>query len=147
MKKYVFLLAVVFCCRLAYAENLEKFLNSFSDKTGVEKIKIGPLVMKTSGIFTETKGISSIEILDLSECQDDVKENFRNGLRTIKDSKYEPLLVVKDDNEMVRILIRTKKDVIQELVIATYDEEDMVLIRIKGKIKPKDVEKIIEENR
>ena len=54
MKKYVFLLAVVFCCRLAYAENLEKFLNSFSDKTGVEKVKIGPLVMKTSGIFTET---------------------------------------------------------------------------------------------
>lgn len=146
MRKYVFLFALVCCCSFGYAENMEHFLNSFSSKAGVERVKIGPLVMKLSSMFTETMGVSSIEVLDLSECREEVKEKFRNGLRTIKDPEYEPLVTVNEDDETVRILVRIDDDLIRELVIATSDDEDHALIRIKGKIKPEDLGKIIEEN-
>ena len=147
MRKCVFLFALLCCCRFGHAENMEQFLNSFSGTAGVERVKIGPLVMKLSGMFTETMGISSVEVLDLSGCRADVKERFRKGLRTIKDPRYEPLVSVNEGKETVRILVRMEDNLIRELVIATSDDKDQALIRLKGKIKPKDLQKIIEDNR
>ncbi len=143
----MFSLALLCCCTFGYAQNMEQFLDSFSSKAGVERVKIGPFMMKLASPFTGNMGIRSIEVLDLSECRDEVKDKFRKGLRTIKDPRYEPLVAVNDTDETVRVLVRMDKVMIRELVIATSDGEDQSLVRIKGKIKPKHLKKIIEDNR
>ena len=46
-----------------------------------------------------------------------------------------------------RATARIDKDIIRELVILTTDGGDDALIRIKGKIKPSDIEKVINDHK
>ena len=46
-----------------------------------------------------------------------------------------------------KIMVRIDKDIIRELIILTTDEDDNALIRIKGKIKPSEIEKVINDHK
>ena len=60
----------------------------------------------------------------------------------LNDDKYEVLLKANDKEEKTRILARFQNDAIRELVIVSMGNEP-TLVRIKGKIKPEDVQKLV----
>ena len=64
----------------------------------------------------------------------------------LKDDDYETMVSVNEDKDRTRILVKLKDEVIKELVILTTGD-DPAMIRIKGNIKPSDVEKVINKNK
>ena len=60
---------------------------------------------------------------------------------------YETMVNVNEEGNRTKVMVRIDKDIIRELVILTTDGGDDALIRIKGKIKPSDIEKVINDHK
>ena len=59
---------------------------------------------------------------------------------------YEELVRANDDGDKVLIYTKNEGDMIKELIIFAGDDEDTALVKICGKIKQKDIDKIVDEN-
>ena len=159
MKKGIFvtLLAVIICHVSFSKENstsidekkiktVEQLFDNFSKEKNTIHVKVGGFVMSFARFFTDTKGVSGVEVYSFDECTNSVKERFNDAIKTLKDNSYETLVSVNKDSERVKVLIKVKDDVINEIVVLAGGN-DPALIRIKGKIKPDDVKSIIENNK
>lgn len=129
--------------------SFEHLYNRFSQEKNVEKVKIGGLLMFLSkplmAKYAKGMSISSVQVLSLDECSSDVKLSFNSLAQQLSDDKYEVLLKANEKDEKTRILARFKDDAISELVIVTMGKEP-ALVRIKGKIRPEDVQKLVNSN-
>ena len=131
MKKYIAILILILFCQAGYSQSMDKLFNDFAKQKNVTHVTVGPFLMKISSLFTETMGVKSIEVLSFEECGNTVKDDLRAAIKKLKDPNYETMV----------------KDIIRELVILTTDGGDDALIRIKGKIKPSDIEKVINDHK
>lgn len=93
------------------------------------------------------KVISSVRTLDLEACSPDVKQQFLQRVKKLKTNGYEEIVRQKTSDEHTLVMVKTKKDYIRQLVVVSCDGEDCALVQIKGKIRPEDVEEIIENKK
>lgn len=147
MKKYIAILILILSCQVGYSQSMDKLFNDFANQKNVTRVTIGPFLMKISSLFTETMGVKSIEILSFEECGSTVKNNLHTAIRKLKDPNYETMVNSNEEGNRTKVMVRIDKDIIRELVILTTDEGDDALIRIKGKIKPSDIEKVINDHK
>ena len=92
-------------------------------------------------------GVKSIEVLSFEECGSTVKNDLRTAIKKLKDPNYETMVNSNEGGSRTKVMVRIDKDIIRELVILTTDGGDDALIRIKGKIKPSDIEKVINDHK
>jgi len=83
--------------------------------------------------------------LSFDGCNPSVKERLNHAIASLKDENYETMVSVNEETERTKILVKLKDDFIQELIVLTSGNEPAI-VRIKGKIKPSDIEKVIEQN-
>ena len=109
--------------------------------------------MKLVGLFADDEAgrvirhISSIRVLDLSDCSQQVQERFAAKMEQLKLEGYEPLLVVKDDGSSVKMWGKMKGEKINELLIGVSgDDNEPALIRIKGNLRMDDLNVSMSEN-
>jgi len=145
-KKLVALLALLLIGQIMYSQNVDSLFRDFAKEKGVVHVGIGKFTMSLASLFTEVMGVSGIEVYSFEECNQSVKEKLNNAIATLKDSKYETMVSVNENTERTKILVKIENEVIQELVVMTSGD-DPALIRIKGKIKPSDVENVINQNK
>ena len=139
MKKYIAILILILFCQAGYSQSMDKLFNDFAKQKNVTHVTVGPFLMKISSLFTETMGVKSIEVLSFEECGSTVKN--------LKDPNYETMVNANEEGNRTKVMVRIDKDIIRELVILTTDGGDDALIRIKGKIKPSDIEKVINDHK
>lgn len=141
------LTASVFCQSRVSVETL---YNNFHQEKNIEKVKVGGLLMLLTKplIAKHTNGlsISSVHVLSLDECSADAKLRFNKLAERLNDDKYEVLLKSNEKDEKTRIFARFQNESIRELVIVTMGNEP-ALVRIKGKIRPEDVQKLVNSNK
>lgn len=147
MKKYIAILAFMLFCQAGYSQSMNKLFADFAKQDNVTRVTVGPAIMKLSSIFTETMGVNSIEVLSFDECSSTVKENLRAAIKKLKDPDYETMVTTNEDGNRTRVMVRIDKEMIRELVILTSDGGDDALIRIKGKIKPSDIERVVNDHK
>lgn len=126
---------------------MDKLFDDFGKQKDVTRVTVGPFLMKISSLFTETMGVKSIEVLSFEECDGAVKERLRSAIQQLKDPHYETLVQSNEEGSRTKVMVRIDKDFIRELVVLTTDGGDDALIRIKGKIKPSDIEKVVNEHK
>ena len=136
MKKYIAILILILFCQAGYSQSMDKLFNDFAKQKNVTHVTVGPFLMKISSLFTETMGVKSIEVLSFEECG-----------KKLKDPNYETMVNANEEGNRTKVMVRIDKDIIRELVILTTDGGDDALIRIKGKIKPSDIEKVINDHK
>lgn len=146
MKKYMVILVMMLLCQAGFAQNMDKLFKEFSGKENVNRITLGKVMMKLSSMFTETMGVDGIEVLEFNDCSNEVKENLGKAIRNLKDSRFETMVTSNENENRTRILVRIDQEMIRELVVLTTGTSN-ALIRIKGKIKPSDIEKVVKEHR
>jgi len=159
MKKVIFitLLAIIISQGCFSKENsgqsdtsgkttVEQLFNTFSKEKNTTHISLGGFTMSLAKLFTDTKGVSGVEVYAFDECENSVKERFNDAIKNIKDSSYETLISTNEDGERVKILVKIKNDYISEIVVIAGGD-DPALVRIKGKIKPDDVNSVVEKNK
>lgn len=152
MKRLSFILlcgllsASVFCQSRVSVEHL---YNHFSHEENVEKVNVGGLLMFVAKPFmkkyAEGLQISSVKVMSFDACSQDVKLRFNALAERLNDDKYEVLLKANEKDEKTRIFARIQKNAIRELIIVSMGNEP-ALVRIKGRIRPEDVQKIMDSN-
>lgn len=129
--------------------SIEHLYNHFSQEKNVEKVNIGGLLMLVAKPFmtkyADGLNISSVKVMSFDECSQDVKLRFNSLAERLNDDKYEVLLKANEKDEKTRIFARVQNDAIRELIIVSMGD-DPALIRIKGKIRPEDVQKLVNSN-
>ena len=159
MKKGIFvtLLVVVICQGCFSKQNIsitdenniktvEQLFNNFSKEKNTIHVKVGGFAMSFARLFTDTKGVTGVEVYSFDECENSVKERFNDSIKNLKDNAYETLVSTSEKGERVKVLVKIKDDVINEIVVLAGGD-DPALVRIKGKIKPDDIKSVIENNK
>jgi hypothetical protein len=127
-------------------KSVDQLFNDFSKEKGVEHVGIGGFTMTFAGLFTDVMGVKGIEVLSFDSCEQSVKDRLTQAIASLKDENYEPFISVNDETGRTKILVKLNENFIRELVVLTTGD-DPAIIRIKGKIKPSDVNNVINENK
>jgi len=147
-KTFLFaLLALFLICPVMHGQkSVDQLFNEFSKEKGVTHVSVGKITMTFAGLFTDVMGVNGIEVFSFDDCGQSVKDRLNQAIASLKDENYETMISVNEDKAHTRILAKLKDDVIKELVVLTTGD-DLAMIRIKGNIKPSDVEKVINNNK
>ena len=154
---YIALFAAIICQSCFSKENsgkneankqntVERLFSDFSKENNTTRVKIGGFTMSLVGVFADTKGVSGVEVYSLEECDAGVKNDFNTAIKNLKDNSYETLISTSENGERTKILVKIKDDFINEIVVIAGGNNP-ALVRIKGKIKPDDVNSVIENSK
>lgn len=147
MKKLLAILFIILTSQAGYAQvRMNQLFNEFQRESDVTSVNIGKITMRLAGLFTETMGVDGIEVLDFDDCAQNVKDRLSKAIKDLKDPDYETMVTTNENNSRTKILVNIKEDMIRELVILTTGD-DNALVRIKGKIKPSDIERVVKEHK
>lgn len=147
MRRILAILAIILISNVGYGqERVGDIFNTFRGENNVTSVSVGELTMKLASLFTETMGVDAIEVLEFDDCSGDVKDRLAKAISNIKDPDYETMVTTNEDDSRTKILVKIKNEMIRELVVCTSGS-DNALIRIKGKIKPEDIEKVVNEHK
>ncbi|MGI6048540.1 MAG: DUF4252 domain-containing protein [Petrimonas sp.] len=129
--------------------SFEHLYNHFSQEKNVEKVNVGGLLLLMTKPFMKQYAnglnISSVKVMSFNECSQDVKLRFNALAERLNDDKYELLLKANEKDEKTRIFARVQNEAIRELIIVSMGN-DPTIVRIKGKIRPEDVQKLVNSN-
>ena len=145
-KERMMLLMLAFVCQLGYGQNnVNQLFDEFSRHESTVNVKLGKVAMAFANLFQNTMGVNGIEVVSLEECGNDLKEQFHEAVRNLKDPSFDTLITVNEDGSRVKVLVRIEKEVIRELVVLVSGD-DAAIVRLKGKIKKSDIEKLVNEH-
>ena len=142
MKRYFVILALILICQAGKSQTMNDLFKEFSKIEQINHVKIGNITMKLASIFTETMGVNGIEVIEFSDCKNEIKERFVKAIKELKDPGFETMLTSNEKGSRTKVMVRIEKDMIRELVVLTTGSRN-ALVRIKGKIKPSDVNKVM----
>lgn len=146
VKKFTVMIVLLVICQAAFSQkNVNQLFKEFSKAENVTTVNVGNITMKMAGMFTETMGVDGVEIFSFDECSQEVKNNFANALKELKDPSFETMVNSSDDNKRTKILVKIEDETIHELIVATTGSNS-ALLRIKGKIKPEDIERVVNKH-
>ena len=144
--KLIILVVLVFVCRIGFGQgSVNQLFNEFSKCENTTKVNIGKITMAFASLFENTMGVDGIEVIAFDDCNNDLRERFKEAVRSLKDSSFETLVNASENGARTKIMIRIKDDMIRELVVLTSGN-DPAMVRIKGKIKKSDIEKLVNDH-
>lgn len=145
MKRYFAILTLILICQAGNSQTMNQLFNEFSNIEQINHVKIGNITMKLASVFTETMGVDGIEVLEFGECGNDVKERFAKAIKELNDPDFETMVTSNEKDSRTKVLVRIEKEMIREMVVLTTGNSN-ALVRIKGKIKPSDIEKVMNDH-
>ena len=155
MKQLITLIALMLLAQATWATDIKDVFNEFKDTPRAEYVSISPFLMKIGQCFIDeeegpemalAKQVRSMKVLDLSDCSPEVKARFTRRMADLDDKGYETLVRVNDEGEKVNILVKQKNDVIREMLIVCAGTDDCTLVFFKGKFKPEDIDRLVNDN-
>lgn len=153
MKRLALTCIMIFCTlAVGRAKDFSDLFDEFRTEQRADYVSVSPLMMKMARMFTPAREggeilhrIHSVRVLDLEECAPEVKQRFNREIDGISTKGYEEMMRVKEEGELVRIFVKHDKDIIQEMVILCVGHDDCTLVALTGKIRQKDIQKIVDE--
>ena len=129
----------------AQKNTVEALFSNFSKEKNVTHVKLGGFIMALANKLEDTKGVTGIEVFAFDECDKQVKDRFNEAIEKLKDSSFEPFVSTTQNGEKTKVLLKIKDDFISEIVVIAGGD-DPALVRIKGKIKPDDIQQVVKDN-
>lgn len=153
MKKCIFSLFIIFALsQVSYGQSLDNLMLKVSKADNVETVKIGGFLMACGKLFggvsdmPVARGVKGMEIYSLENCHFSLKKEFSDVFNSLKDGNgYETVILAKENKEGVRIMVKKEKDAIKEVIFLCMDKSDPAIIKFTGKIKDKDIERLVNE--
>ena len=152
MKRIIIAMIFVLGLQFSQAQTVRTLFNEFRGEENATCMKVPWLPIRLLSLLADdaaaqaTKRISSIRVLELSDCSREVQERLASKLQTLKMDDYEPLIVVKDEGSHVRMWGKMKGDTIKELLIGVNDDSDAILCHIKGNLRMEDLNFSMKNN-
>jgi len=146
-KKILFILLALFsiCPVIHSQKSVDQLFKDFSKEKGVEQVNIGNFTFKFASLFTDVMGVNGVDVLSFDGCEKSIKEKLNQAITSLKDVNYETMVSVNEGSDRTKVLVRIKDESIKELIVLTTGDNP-ALVRIRGNIKPSDIEKVIKDN-
>ncbi|MDD3968726.1 MAG: DUF4252 domain-containing protein [Proteiniphilum sp.] len=123
---------------------LNELYREFAGAEKVTKVNLNGLALMLAKPFMEKHSggkLTSIRVLSLEECPQEVKERFSRAALSFHDDQYELFLNTNDKDEKARIFVKIEDQLIREMVILTMGD-DPALVHLKGKFNPSDIDQM-----
>lgn len=147
MKKIILAFIAIFAGSTLSAQNtIDDIFTNFAKAKQANYVNLDPSE-KDSGNQKETPlpnvGLGYpkvIQVLDLEECSDETKEEFR-AIKIVDNEEYSTLIKTKEEDGTTHILMRKQGEVITEFIV--IDSSDPVIVRMKGEFKKEDIDRMV----
>ena len=153
MKKlFVFLLTTVILasCGMMY-HNAQDIMNDMRDAKYAQYVNVGSGLLGLGRLLSPTLseasiGISSVQVLDLSKCNVNVRDNYRKRIQNLyKDNSYEVIIANQNGYDSKTALVRRDGQYISEIVIANASDMTDAMVIINGHINAENLERILND--
>ena len=126
----------------AYAQSFDEIVQKFEDKKGAEVLKVPRVLMKMALALADEdedmpreameflRHITSMTILDLSDCDDADKQAFATAMKSLTIDDFET--IDTGDVETARVFFHKGKKK-NQMIMATYDGESYSLGLMTGR--------------
>ena len=146
-KILLILLALLIVCPVIYSQkSVDQLFKEFSNAKGVDHVNVGKFTFKFASLFTDVMGVNGVEVLSFEGCEQSVKDKLNREIVSFKDENFETMISANEGKERTKVLVKIKDETIKEIIVLTTGN-DPAMIRIKGNIKPSDIDKVINENK
>ena len=132
--------------RAQQQNTVDELFKNFSKEKNITHVKIGGLIMAFARAFTDTMGVTGVEVFSFEECDAKIKDKLNTAIKSLKDNTYETLVSTTQDGENTKILVKITDDYINEIVVITGGK-DPAFVKVKGKIKPEDIQDVVNKNK
>ena len=153
MKKLVvFLLtsAVLASCSVL-SRNADDVINDLRDAKHAQYINVGSGLLGLGRLISPTLseaglGINSVQVLDLSKCNGNVRDKYRKHLQNLHRSNYyEEIVTNQHGREHMTVLVRRDGQYANEIVLANASDMTDALVVIQGHVNLDNLERIIND--
>ena len=142
-------LLVMSCSMLT--RNADDIINDLRDARHAQYVNVGSGLLGLGRLISPTLseaglGINSVQVLDLSKCNGNVRDKFRKRLVNLHRSHYyEEIVTNQTDREHLTVLIRRDGQFANEIVLANASDMTDALVVIQGHINLENLERIVKD--
>ena len=142
-------LLVMSCSMLT--RNADDIINDLRDARHAQYVNVGSGLLGLGRLISPTLseaglGINSVQVLDLSKCNGNVRDKFRKRLVNLHRSHYyEEIVTNQTDREHLTVLIRRDGQFANEIVLANASDMTDTLVVIQGHINLENLERIVKD--
>ena len=131
--------------------NADDIINDLRDARHAQYVNVGSGLLGLGRLISPTLseaglGINSVQVLDLSKCNGNVRDKYRKHLQNLHRSNYyEEIVTNQHGREHLTVLIRRDGQFANEIVLANASEMTDALVVIQGHVNLDNLERIINE--
>ena len=134
----------------AQGKSMDEIFNKFENKEGVTSVNISKdmmgLVAQMDSNDVKCKNfisqISQVKILVFEHASIEDKTSFNSMAKSLPLSDYKELMVVRENNQNIKMLLRENQGKVSEFLLLVTGEKEPVIISIRGNIDPKELGKL-----
>lgn len=133
------------------SRNADDIINDLRDARHAQYINVGSGLLGLGKLISPTLGeaglgINSVQVLDLSKCNSNVRDKYRKHLQNLhKSNYYEEIVTNQHGREHMTVLIRRDGQYANEIVLANASDMTDALVVIQGHVSLDNLERIIND--
>ena len=133
------------------SRNADDIINDLRDARHAQYINVGSGLLGLGKLISPTLGeaglgINSLQVLDLSKCNSNVRDKYRKHLQNLhKSNYYEEIVTNQHGREHMTVLIRRDGQYANEIVLANASDMTDALVVIQGHVSLDNLERIIND--
>ena len=150
MKRIIVLaLTALMVATASWARTADDIISELRDAKHAQYVNVGKGILGLARIFGPNipgtnSGVTSVRMLDLSDCKGNVRDKFRKLVRDLyNDGSYEEMMTSEKDGYRSVVLSRGDDKYIDEIVVVRSSEGSDIIVVVKGHISVDDVNKVI----
>ena len=131
--------------------NADDIINDLRDAHHAQYVNVGSGLLGLGRLISPTLaeaglGINSVQVLDLSKCNGNVRDKFRKHLQNLyKNRYYEEIMTNQRGHENQMVLVRRNGQYVSEIVIANASVNADAMVVINGQINLENLERILND--
>lgn len=152
MKKlFVLLMSLLVMSCGMMTRNADDIINDLRDARHAQYVNVGSGLLGLGRLISPTLseaglGINSVQLLDLSKCNSNVRDKFRKHLQNLyKNRYYEEIMTSQQGFEHKTALVHRDGQYISEIVIANASDYSDAMVVINGHINVENLERILND--
>ena len=154
MKRIIVLaLTALMVATASWARTADDIISELRDAKHAQYVNVGKGILGLARIFGPNipgtnSGVTSVRMLDLSDCKGTVRDKFRKLVRDLyNDGSYEEMMTSEKDDNRAVLLMRGDDQFVDEIVVVQTSESSDVIVVVRGHISAEDVAKITNDDR
>lgn len=151
MKKILWMLLLLVNFQWVSAQEAQALINEFKTQKSAEYMNVSHAMMgiaalkvKNDNVKALLKQIKTMKILELSECDKNVRKKFIEKAQKLTVKGYEECTRVRDGDDNTLILMKGNDKVINELLVLSNDKNDCTFVLVIGQIDMNSLQGVID---